>query len=474
MVNELQRIKDRVVKVEVAPKKERTVTVNGGLSLVQAVARRQRLVSDARRLLPKRLDPSQGFATETVALGAIHGFLSGGRGFRVTEHLREDKPTLRILGLDRAPSAETVEGVVKYIAGLEGGRNALLDLLVKQATRSIKQMSRTRLLMPDTPFIPVWADGSLLEVEGKRFDSTKCIKKTQSRGRRDKVSRGQICEGGFVGPWMTSVDFARGKEGEQTVGRRVIDEMVTKMLRPNRLMKDALILLDSLYGKEPTLAQLEEYREKPSYIVGVKGLVTAENTMQDSTEIQWRNTGPKRSRGWDESWTAVMWLQCKDWPEKRQMVCRRWRNVGECILNHAGVVTNLEEGDRRIQKLMRTWNMSFEEVIWRLYDYKQGMEVRWKDLLIDLGLHHPPCAKAQVNATFFILGALAYNLSLAVREFTLKDSDRRMRLWRFRQEFIHVAAKAFSHARNVTVRLVDACDRRVEQLSAAMLQVSRL
>jgi len=97
MVNELQKIRDQVVKAEMAPKKERTVTVNGGLALVQAVARRQRVISDARRLLPARRDPSQGFATETVAMAVVHGLLSGGRGFSATEHLRDDRPALKVL-----------------------------------------------------------------------------------------------------------------------------------------------------------------------------------------------------------------------------------------------------------------------------------------------------------------------------------------------------------------------------------------
>ena len=108
MVNELQQIADRVVKVEAAPKIERGVTSRGGLSLAQSVARRMRLISDARRHLPARKDPSQGFETSAVALSLIHGLLSGGRGWQATESMRGDGPLLKLLGLKRAPSAETV------------------------------------------------------------------------------------------------------------------------------------------------------------------------------------------------------------------------------------------------------------------------------------------------------------------------------------------------------------------------------
>ena len=55
MVNKLQTMKDRVVKVEIAPKAERVVTGKGGLVLAQAAARKLRLYSQAQKILPRRL-----------------------------------------------------------------------------------------------------------------------------------------------------------------------------------------------------------------------------------------------------------------------------------------------------------------------------------------------------------------------------------------------------------------------------------
>jgi len=80
-----------------------------------------------------------------------------------------------------------------------------------------------------------------------------------------------MCVGAFVGPWLTGIDFCgEGKgEGEETYGRRLLDEMIVNVLRPKKLMKHALILLDSLYGDGPTLDRLEGYRGKPWYIVQI-------------------------------------------------------------------------------------------------------------------------------------------------------------------------------------------------------------
>ena len=102
------------------------------------------------------------------------------------------------------------------------------------------------------------------------------------------------------------------------------------------------------------------------------------------------------------------------------------------------------------------------------------MENQWKELLADLGLHHPPCAKAAVNATFYSFAALAYNLSVAARRFGLEGANRRMRLWRFRREVLGLAGRASSHGRTVVVRLTDARDHLTEQLLAAMGRLERL
>jgi len=463
MVNALQTIRDRVVKAEAAGPGERRVSSYGGLVLIQKLARALRLGSDARRLLAARRDPSQGYETSLVAQLLMHGLLRGGEGFSATEPLRGDGPLLRMLGVERAPSAETVEQVVKYLADDEERRRGPDRLLRTQAGRCVSASSRSDLYSCEG-FVPFWGDGTLLEVVGKDFDSIKTI----------DGKRGQLASGCFVGPWLTGLDFAPQGAGEETVCRRLMDDTVREVLRPQRLMNDVLILLDSLYGDGPTLDQLEGYEEKPSYIVGVQGLKEARRLMTEAAEIQWTDTGAKRSRGWAESGVAQMWLQCEGWASKRLMICRRWKAEGEFLWNYAAVVTNLTAADKRVTELMKRRGCGFEEAIWLLYGYKSGMENQWKELLSDLGLHHPPCAKAAVNAVFYALAGLAYNLAVAARRLGLDGERRTMRLWRLRTEILALAGYVVHHGRTVVMRLVDARDHLIEQLLAAMGRLARL
>jgi hypothetical protein len=313
-------------------------------------------------------------------------------------------------------------------------------------------------------FVPFWADGSLLEVTGKNFDSIKTIKK----------ERGQMCVGAFIGRWLTGIDIAKQGEGEETVARGLIKEAMEKVIRPMHLEKDVLILLDSLYGDEPTLEMLEKMRCKPLHIVGVNKLKQAQKTMSELDDLYWRRKKSLETKERVIVEVSQKYLQCAEWKKKRSMVCLRWKEKDEMIWNYSGVVTNLTENDHRIKTVMEKHSFSYEEAIWYLYSRKQGLENQWKELLRDMGLHNPPCAKAIVNAVFYAIAGLAYNLSVAIRILTLSKELERMQLWRLRREIFDLSGYVVKHARKVIIRFTDAKTKWVEKTLIAMEVVLQL
>jgi hypothetical protein len=188
MVNQLQTIQPLVVKMEPPRPSDPRATAKAGLALVQTLARRTRLAGDIERQLPARKDPTQGFTVPAALLALVHGLLSGGRGFSATEPLRGDTPLLAVLGLERAPSAETVEAVTKSLAS-ECGAAGMASLLARQARRLIERSPHGQMRLQND-FVPVFGDGSLTEVEGQCFDAIKVI----------DGQRGQLTAGVFVGP----------------------------------------------------------------------------------------------------------------------------------------------------------------------------------------------------------------------------------------------------------------------------------
>jgi hypothetical protein len=456
MVNAVQYKKSVVVKIsEKAISDGEKSTAKGGLSLLEAFGRKLGLWSTLESLALKRKDPRQGFTTSSVINATIHGLLSGGEGFEATEPLRGDDPLLALLGLQRAPSAETVEEVVKYL-GSNDGHAGLQETTYRECSALIGRESRQDLMNSDG-FVECWTDGSLLEVEGEHFES---IKKMNGK-------RGLVVAGAFVGPYLLASDFADEGECELELCREFIKRPLKRLLAEKKLESKALVLLDSLYGDGPTLDLLEDELPDAKYVVGVNKLSRSQAEMAETPDDLWRSTACRR--GWTESAVCTFWLQCDGWRSKRLCVGRRWKCAGDMVYHYAAVATNLSSDDPRVvAKMQREKLPCFEEAIWAIYGQKQALEHNWKSLLIDLGLHHPCSKKLQANAVFFAIGGLAYNLSVGVTRLAFTGASRRMRLWRLRRDVIDQSVRVARHARQVLVTLLDARDHVVSQLRMAM------
>ena len=122
---------------------------------------------------------------------------------------------------------------------------------------------------------------------------------------------------------------------------------------------------------------------------------------------------------------------------------------------YAAVLTNLEPTDPCIVKLMRGEKIGFAQAVWRLYDHKQGMENQFKDALIDLGLHHPPCRELARNEVFYAVGALALNLAVGVRRILFA-----------------IPARVAHHARQMQACLYSTSNRLRTTFSAALARLA--
>lgn len=479
-------------------------TGKGGLTIVEALGSKARTWSDMARLLPARKDPSQGFSTDAVANSLVHGLLSGGRGFSATEPMRHDIPALKLIGMERAPSAETVEEVVKHLAAT-GGHGKLLDVLGNQAARLIGMEKRADMFN-EAGFVPCWFDGTLIETEGSCRDALLFIKskwgqmlcaafvgpyaaacamaqelepkgaepqKPEPKAPEAPAGDGAAKEPGAAGAKAPAARQKPEVEGELTVTRRLFPRLAAVLDRCS-LRNSALLLGDSLYGDGPTLGELESKTfEGSRYIVGANKLKATEKVLAEQPEAAWIDTTKATAcRDWEESAVCVCWLQCEGWESKRLLVGRRWKKKGEMIVNYSGVLTSLSEKDERVQAMMARERICFAQAVWRLYDGKQAMENHWKDLLRDMGLHRLPCGRAAVNEVFAAVAAVALNLATGVRRLALEGADRSMALWRLRLELIDLPAVVARHGRVAMARILDARTAFVDRLLRAMARLA--
>ena len=211
--------------------------------------------------------------------------------------MRGDAPLLEILGLSRGPSAETVEEVVKFLAAHARGHAALGEITEWLAAKLTARTRRTDVL--DEGFVFVFADGTLLETEGKTKEAIKVI----------DGARGQLAAGLFIGPYLIASGFAGEGVGEQALVRDFVTGAAARVLRSTHLMKSALFVLDSLHGDGPTLDLLESKALRGAhFIVGAQKLAAASRVLGELPEAAWIDTGARPSRGWSASAVTTCWI----------------------------------------------------------------------------------------------------------------------------------------------------------------------
>ena len=426
------------------------VTAFGGLVLAERLARRLGFWTGLEKVLPVR----RGYDWLTIVKSLSMGLLTGARGAQSAEDLREDEALLSLIGLPGAPEEATVWRALK---GLGAGDipEILFQTQLQWATKILKRSKRPGLLRDG--FFPVFMDGSLLE-GSRRREGTKRINEKGS---------GLLWTGIFAGPLLAAQGLAGKGEGEESCARDMLGQVCREVLEPTNLLELALLLADSLHGDGPTFDEAESLGLL--YVIGANKLSATAKTLNEQPEVCWQDTGANEERGWSASGMCVCYLQCEGWEKKRTLVGMRYKRKGEMIWNYTGVATNLEEAD--VAHIMEKQKISFAQAIWRLYDHKMGMETQFKDLLSDLGLHHPPCQEIVRNRGFYSAAALAHTLARGVDligqtaenpgETSRKDGKKRkrakprtMRVWRIRRRLFTLPARIARHGRKLTITLL--------------------
>ena len=438
--------KQRSIQIEFV--KENT-TAFGGLALTERLDSRLGLSGDLKKVLPER----RGFDYFTIIKSMMGGLITGGKGACAAEDLREDEALLSLLSLDEAPEEATVWRALEGLGELQLS-GALPETLYTWGRKILERAPRPALLR--NGFFPVFFDGSVLEGSHRR-EGTKFP--------RDKAA-GMLWATCFAGPTLVAQRLADAGESEQSCVRALAPEVVEKILKPLRMLKQALALVDSLHGDGPTLDEFEEMGLR--YIAGANKLKKTDETLAAQMEEVWQNTGAWSGRGWSESGVCACYLQCDKWVKKRVLVGRRHKREGEFIWRYSGVMTDLTEKE---VSHMRTNGSSFADVIWRLYDSKMGMETQYKEPLRDMGLHHPPCQEFKRNAGFYAVASLALALGVGVDLIGGQSPERgsrqrqdgaqrkrprprRMRLWRLRRRLFALPARLARHAGVLRVRFL--------------------
>ena len=425
---------------------DRQATSFGGLSLIEKAASHLSVWSFAQKVLPPRRGTYDRLA---IVKGAVAGFLSGSRGSALLDAVGQDDALLRDMGIEGLPG----EKVFWQDLGRFGAGETLAALNQVTAHTARKALSKIEPedIQIEHGFIPLFGDGTLLEGSTNR-EGTKYIK---------EKGNGLMWGTWMFGPMVAGQHLCAEGEGEIAAQGCTRSDVLRLVVDPLGWRSHALVLMDSLHGDGPNLDWLDA--EKLFGIIGGNKLDAVKKRLEGLPDAGWKKVPEKKmQKGFAEEQVCTVYIQCEEWEKKRRLVGKRFKRDGELMWNHSGVFCNIPP--IRIGCLEET-DIDYQLKTWKLYSLKMGMEDRFKDLLIDLAGHRPPCRELEKNRGYYALLSLAHNLARAVdliggarqrRKLRRqgKRTHQRMRIATLRRHLFALPGFITVHARKATIRLV--------------------
>jgi hypothetical protein len=478
-------------------------TSNAGAALIEKTLRSLNLKRTLTDYLPSRKD-SAAYSSREVAYPFIAGLLVGGRGMISAEALRLNALDQTIFGLEKGlPSEGTVHNAFADMAGLErrrfdevyvpsGPTHTALDIF-----GATKQKPARRRTVPDHPeaartreeldaltagfarrclravpqkivylngYALVFGDASQLEVRGGCFDLASI-----DRNGHQAMQWATL----MLGPVTVAQSLDEGAAFEAGRLPDLIlagDSVIEEFKGP----RGVLAVNDGAYFHENVIKGYEARVWK--YIICANLRRRHLKSLVDGLDDAfWTDMGPDTRRKWVESGTHVFSYRPNKWEREVTIVALRWREADDLpgVWNYSFLATNLTGNDLPKNQIKEH---GFGPYVRMLYATKQGREDHYKTALEDFGLHNPPSGRLGVTEVFYALATMAVNAAMVIRYRVLKDSDRGMRFWRFRERYVRLAGQVKRTARTLYVTLMGASvDAAFQTLwSSAFAEAGRL
>ena len=353
------------------------LTGSAGLALVASLASWLDLPCQLARRVRLKLR-RRGCADEQMLLSLIYSFCAGGGHLSDVDSLQHDRAAQRITGLQRVPDSRRLG---EYLARMSAGPLAGLQACVRHVSQCVVG-HWLRRYQQQLGYVPVFVDGSGIEVEGRCFEQA---------GRGYNGERQYWLHSVFVGVVWVSARLQPG--GSDVAGGW--QEQLEQDLRPLlRRGESVWLRADNAYYR----GELVSYCRKQGwdYSISLSNTRNQQPLLRRLAACEFR----------DEDWTPldterqeealVMYYQPSGWPhEEAYVVLRRTHADGQrLLLPHYSFIL-VSRDDLPLVELVRR------------HRAKQGQENAFKGPLQELNLHHPPCKSYAANQAYYLCGQLA-------------------------------------------------------------------
>jgi Transposase DDE domain group 1 len=388
-------------------------SIHAGLVAVEAMARRFGLWEKVRAIkcLDPRKDKNRGYSPEVILGQLIYAFCSGGGCLSDSEALNDDPLAKELFGVGKFADQSQVG---EWLREQGDASVAALRKLLREFARWVwQQAAPGRLLHAGQ--VEVFFDDTQLEVNGKQFEGAAI------NYNGDLALSWQTL---WVGPLLC--DSHVGKPGD-------VSEQLLPMLERGA----------------------ELWKGKPAHFYADSG--SSAGTHLDAIAAQgWHYTVSYNK------WTGPLERKAQELP------AGAWKQNGE--EQHA-FFRHQPEG-RKEPQLYAVARRRDEELferygfiacdegqqdagrVFERHHLKGDKERMFSEVLNGLDLHRPPCSALRANQVYYLIGALAYNLMVAIKLLDLRDECQGWQLKTLMKKLVFMPGRLGRHARQWVAKVL--------------------
>ena len=425
--------RERRIDIEFRPSDR--ATAHGGQFGINGLAHEfglwKRIEQDPR--LDRRRHRGKGYDPCVYVAAFLFSLTSGGDSLADAERLNDDESLKAILGVKRFPDEAALGEWLRHL-GPEGVE-ALREIVHEFVSWALGEAKSERLLHNGQ--LECFFDDTQLEVTGRCFEGAKI------NYAGDLALSWQTL---WVGPFVADGVIGAPAEHKEALssadsGADVSAWLPTMLQRNQDLWSDhtSYLYADSASSAGKYLEGIEEAFDHYSVSYN-KWTCPLERKARDLPEAVW-------SKGEQVTWRdgrehLAQYARLRYQPEgctspKLFAVVRHRLADGELFWRYHFLVCDHGRA------------VGSAQLIFERHRLKGDYERRFSELLIDLGLHHPPCMKLSANNAYYLLGMLAFNMLQAMKLLYLPEEHQPKRIRTIIHHLLLIPVEIKRHARQL-------------------------
>ena len=378
-----------------------------------------------------RLQKSKGFDPEVMIAQLVVCFTSGGVSLADAGRLNEDEALKALLGVERFADETTLGEWLREVGTV--GWQVIRQINRELVAWVLERAEPSRYLHGGR--LEGFFDDTQIEVNGKSFEGAKINYEGNLALSWQTLWAGPLLADQVLGATSQTKESPKSEDAGQDVSN-----CLPELLEANACLwkeRRGYLYTDSASSAGKYLELIEDRFEAWSVSYN-KWTGPLEKKAAELPEWAW--SAEEKTLWNDGTEHVAQYATFRYQPggcerPKEFSVVRHKAVNGELFWRYAFVVGASAQGDARLR---------FEH-----HRLKGDKERAFSELLSDLDLHHPPCAKLDANRLFYSLATLAYNLLQALKLLHLPEAEQPKRVRTLIRHLLLLPVQIKRHARRI-------------------------